>query len=129
VNIDGRWSYIDVTFDDTAFDSDGAVFYAYCNVPEEYLVKSHIFADNQTLFPTTGYEYFYYTRKGNAVFSKEDFRQIVYLPISEGATRVEAFILIKEIQPLLDTLKNLNKSMQLSYFEINECTLLDVTVQ
>lgn len=129
VNIDGRWSYIDVTFDDTAFDSDGAVFYAYCNVPEEYLVKSHIFADNQTLFPTAGYEDFYYTRKGNAVFSKEDFRQIVYLPISEGATRVEAFILIKEIQPLLDTLKNLNKSMQLSYFEINECTLLDVTVQ
>ncbi|HQM95752.1 MAG TPA: transglutaminase domain-containing protein [Clostridia bacterium] len=129
VNIDGRWSYADVTFDDTAFDNDGVVFYAYCNVPREYLEKSHIFYDNQTLFQTEGYEDFYYTRKGKAVFNEDDFRQLVYLPISEGTAQIKVFIMLAQIQPLLDTLKDLNKSMQLSYFMINECTLLDINVQ
>lgn len=127
--IDERWSYIDVTFDDTAFDNDGIVFYAYCNVPQEYLERSHLFYENQILPVTEGYEDFYYVRKGNAVFNEEDFKQIVYMPISNGAVWLEAFILLSEIQPLLDTLKDLNKSMQMNYFIINECTLLAINVQ
>jgi len=51
------------------------------------------------------------------------------MPISNGAVWLEAFILLSEIQPLLDTLKDLNKSMQMNYFIINECTLLAINVQ
>ncbi len=129
INIDNRWSYIDVTFDDTAFDNDGIVFYAYCNVPQEYLERSHIFYENQILPQTDGYEDFYYAKKGIAVFDENDFKQKVYTPLSQGAAEVESFIMLSDIQPMLNTLKELNLSMQLNYFIVNDCTLLAINVQ
>ena len=87
---------------------------------------------NPSLMPTyiaEDYEYFYYSYKGSAVFNSLDFNQKVYVPLSQGAASIEVFILVYDVQPMLDTLKDLNLPMQLNYFMINECTLLAINAQ
>ncbi|MFA5341682.1 MAG: hypothetical protein WC332_07890, partial [Clostridia bacterium] len=66
---------------------------------------------------------------GIAVFDENDFKQKVYTPLSQGAAEVESFIMLSDIQPMLNTLKKLNLSMQLNYFIVNDCTLLAINVQ
>nr|HPJ76736.1 hypothetical protein [Clostridia bacterium] len=129
IKIEDIWTYIDVTFDDTAFDKEGLIFYAYFNVPKDYMDRSHMFYDYQELKIAEGYEYFYYSYKGSAVFNSLDFNRKVYVPLSQGAASIEVFVLINDVQPMLDTLKDLNLSMQLNYFIINECTLLAINTQ
>lgn len=129
IKIEDKWTYVDVTFDDTAFDKEGLIFYAYFNAPKDYMDRSHIFYDYQDLKIAEDYEYFYYSYKGSAVFNSLDFNQKVYVPLSQGAASIEVFILVYDVQPMLDTLKDLNLPMQLNYFMINECTLLAINAQ
>lgn len=128
VEIEDNWVYVDVTFDDTAFDEKEIIFYAYFNAPKEYMDKSHIFYDYQTLRESISYEYFYYKYKRLAVFDEQDFTQNVYLPLAQNATEIEVFIMSEDIQPMLDMLKELNMNIQLNYFIINGCTLLAINV-
>lgn len=127
VEIDGKWTFVDATFNDTAFDEDYN-FYGYFNVPLDYLRKSHVFYDHYDFYDSKGYDSFYYEITGQAVLDEIDFYDKIFYPLTEDADQLLVFIVDMPIQPLIDRLKTLNKTMHFSYFFINDSTLLDIKV-
>jgi hypothetical protein len=128
VEIDSRWYYCDVTFDDTAL-GDGEHTFAYLNAPKEYFDRSHTFDDWQDLHDSVGYGYFYYSRIGIMVLDANEFKTKVYDPLAAGQTYVEVFIFTTDVKPMLDSLDNMNIFMSINYCYINGCTLLKISTE
>lgn len=57
---DGKWYYVDLTFDETIPEIAGRVNYDYFNIPYELIVKDHEFEEWQLLIESGGYDYFTY---------------------------------------------------------------------
>lgn len=88
---DGKWYYVDLTWDETIPEIAGKVNYDYFNVPYELFVKDHEFEEWQKLLETGGFDYFPYK---DIIAKKEDeVVQVILKNLEDGKLEGEVYIL------------------------------------
>lgn len=101
---DGKWYYVDLTWDETIPEIVGRVNYDYFNMPYELIVKDHEFEEWQKLPESGAYDYFPY----KDVISKNEDQaiKIIRRNLEQGNLKGELYILRNtDVNQVMSTVK------------------------